>query len=119
MKKIAFKSIEPKILYFGTPVALITTVDNDGNANIGPMSSVWALGWTFMLGLEEGSKTYQNLMEQKECVCEFSIIVLVPACRKNSCGVGITRYPIIKKTVMNMMQISLRLADLPVSNRNW
>jgi len=39
-----FLTIQPKILYFGTPVALITTVDVDGNANIGPISSAWALG---------------------------------------------------------------------------
>ena len=69
--KINFKAIEPKILYFGTPVALITTIDADGKANIGPMSSVWALGWTLMLGLECSSKTYQNLVEQKECVINF------------------------------------------------
>jgi flavin reductase (DIM6/NTAB) family NADH-FMN oxidoreductase RutF len=71
MANIKFKTVEPNILYFGTPVALLTTVDRDGNANIGPMSSVWALGWTLMLGLEMGSKTYQNLMEQKECVVNF------------------------------------------------
>jgi flavin reductase (DIM6/NTAB) family NADH-FMN oxidoreductase RutF len=69
--KINFKTIEPTILYFGTPVALITTLDSAGNANIGPMSSVWALGWTMMLGLECASKTYQNLMQQKECVINF------------------------------------------------
>ena len=69
--KIKFTAIEPKILYFGTPVALITTIDGDGKANIGPMSSVWALGWTLMLGLECSSKTYQNLIEQKECVINF------------------------------------------------
>ena len=71
MSKIKFKTIEPKILYFGIPVALITTIDANGNANIGPMSSVWALGRTLMLGLETGSKTYQNLMGQKECVINF------------------------------------------------
>jgi len=71
MSKIKFKTVEPKILYFGTPVALVTTIDIDENANIGPMSSVWALGWTLMLGLEMESKTYQNLMEQKECVINF------------------------------------------------
>jgi len=70
-RKINFKAIEPKILYFGTPVALITTIDRDGKANIGPMSSVWALGWTIMLGLECSSKTYQNLIEQRECVINF------------------------------------------------
>jgi flavin reductase (DIM6/NTAB) family NADH-FMN oxidoreductase RutF len=71
MKKIVFKTIEPKILYFGTPVALITTIDKDGNANIGPMSSVWALGWTLILGIGCDSKTYDNLIKQKECVVNF------------------------------------------------
>ena len=66
-----FRQVEPSILYFGTPVALITTIDEHGKANIGPMSSVWALGWTLMLGLECASKTYQNLMTQKECVVNF------------------------------------------------
>ena len=68
---INFKTVEPKILYFGTPVALLTTLDESGNANIGPMSSVWALGWTLMLGLERSSKTYHNLVLQKECVINF------------------------------------------------
>jgi flavin reductase (DIM6/NTAB) family NADH-FMN oxidoreductase RutF len=63
-----FQSIEPTILYFGNPVALITTLDESGHANIGPMSSTWTLGWTMMLGLECASKTYQNLMATKECV---------------------------------------------------
>ena len=64
----AFLTIQPKILYFGTPVALITTVDVDGNANIGPISSAWALGYNLILGLGCDSKTYQNLTSNKECV---------------------------------------------------
>jgi len=39
MGEIKFKTVEPKILYFETPVALITTVDENGSANISPMSS--------------------------------------------------------------------------------
>jgi flavin reductase (DIM6/NTAB) family NADH-FMN oxidoreductase RutF len=69
---MAFKSIEPSILYFGNPVALITTLDEAGNANIGPMSSIWGLGWTMLLGLECASKTYQNLMATKECVVNMA-----------------------------------------------
>jgi flavin reductase (DIM6/NTAB) family NADH-FMN oxidoreductase RutF len=38
--------IWPSILYFGTPVALITTLNADETPNIGPMSSAWALGYT-------------------------------------------------------------------------
>lgn len=44
-------TIEPSILYFGTPVVLITTLNEDGTANISPMSSAWALGRTVVLGL--------------------------------------------------------------------
>jgi flavin reductase (DIM6/NTAB) family NADH-FMN oxidoreductase RutF len=65
---IIFKAIEPQILYFGTPVGLITTVNKKGRANIGPISSVWALGRTLLLGLECGSQTYKNLISEKQCV---------------------------------------------------
>jgi flavin reductase (DIM6/NTAB) family NADH-FMN oxidoreductase RutF len=67
-----FKTINPSILYFGTPVALITTLDGTGNANIGPISSIWGLGWTLVLGLECASQTYQNLISQKECVVNLA-----------------------------------------------
>ncbi|MFB9841512.1 flavin reductase family protein [Mucilaginibacter ginsenosidivorans] len=63
-----YRTIRPKILYFGTPVALITTLDESGNANIGPMSSVWALGYKLVLGLGCNGKTFSNLLNQKECV---------------------------------------------------
>ena len=35
----AFKAVEPKILYFGTPVALISSLNEDGTTNLAPMSS--------------------------------------------------------------------------------
>src|SRR5437016_7801839 len=44
------KTIEPTILYFGTPVALISTLNQDGTPNLAPMSSAWWLGWSCMLG---------------------------------------------------------------------
>ena len=37
-------TIEPSILYVGTPVALLSTVNEDGTVNLAPMSSAWALG---------------------------------------------------------------------------
>ena len=36
---------EPNILYFGTPVVVISTVNEDGSYNLAPMSSVFWLGW--------------------------------------------------------------------------
>lgn len=61
-------TIEPTILYFGTPVALITTLNENGTANIAPMSSAWWLGWSCMLGLGAMGKTSENLIRTRQCV---------------------------------------------------
>lgn len=62
------KTIEPTILYFGTPVALISTLNEDGTTNVAPMSSAWWLGWSCMLGLGTMGKTSDNLLRTRECV---------------------------------------------------
>jgi flavin reductase (DIM6/NTAB) family NADH-FMN oxidoreductase RutF len=62
------KTIEPTILYFGTPVALISTLNPDGTANLAPMSSAWWLGWSCMLGLGKMGQTSDNLIRTRECV---------------------------------------------------
>src|SRR5437870_10255182 len=62
------KTIEPTILYFGTPVALISSTNEDGTANLAPMSSAWWLGWSCMLGLDATSQTVANLRRTGECV---------------------------------------------------
>jgi flavin reductase (DIM6/NTAB) family NADH-FMN oxidoreductase RutF len=63
-----FKTVEPKILYFGTPVALISSVNDDGSANLAPMSSFWALGWTMVLGISLQTQTIENLRQRPDCV---------------------------------------------------
>ena len=45
------KAIEPAILYFGTPVVLIGSNNEDSSFNLAPMSSAWWVGWRCMLGL--------------------------------------------------------------------
>ena len=62
------RTIEPTILYFGTPVALISTLNENGTPNIAPMSSAWWLGWTCMLGPGSMGKTSENLIRTRECV---------------------------------------------------
>lgn len=62
------KTIEPTILYFGTAVALISTLNEDGLPNIAPMSSAWWLGWSCMLGLGTMGQTSENLIRTRECV---------------------------------------------------
>jgi flavin reductase (DIM6/NTAB) family NADH-FMN oxidoreductase RutF len=58
----------PAILYFGTPVVLISTRNPDGSANLAPMSSAWWLGQRCVLGLAKASQTTQNLLRTGECV---------------------------------------------------
>jgi flavin reductase (DIM6/NTAB) family NADH-FMN oxidoreductase RutF len=59
---------KPAILYFGTPVALLSTENEDGTANLSPMSSVFWLSWRCMLGLEAVSKTTENVRRTGEMV---------------------------------------------------
>jgi len=60
--------IKPSILYFGTPVVLVSTLNADGSPNLAPMSSAWALGWTVVLGLGTDGQTVRNLRARRECV---------------------------------------------------
>ncbi|KAF7194626.1 hypothetical protein HII31_04132 [Pseudocercospora fuligena] len=55
--------IDPAIYYWGTPVVLITTVNEDGTHNVAPMSSAWWLGTRCMLGLSGESQTTLNLYD--------------------------------------------------------
>ena len=61
-------TIEPSILYLGTPVVLISTQNEDGTATLAPMSSAWWLGWRCMLGLQTASQTPQNMIRTGQCV---------------------------------------------------
>ncbi|WP_037885453.1 flavin reductase family protein [Streptomyces viridochromogenes] len=60
--------VRPSILYFGTPVVLLTTENDDGTFNLAPISSVWALGQHIVLGLGSESQTAHNLAARSELV---------------------------------------------------
>ncbi|VVJ25023.1 Uncharacterised protein [Amycolatopsis camponoti] len=76
---LAHTAIEPGILYFGTPVVLISSENEDGSANLAPMSSAFWLGWRAMLGLGARSKTAQNLLRTRECVLNLPSDALAAA----------------------------------------
>lgn len=63
-----FVTVSPEVLYFGTPVAVISTLNPDGTTNLAAMSSFWALGDRFMLGLTSFGQTGGNLARTSECV---------------------------------------------------
>src|ERR1019366_7326003 len=71
--------IDPAILYFGTPVVLIGSTNEDGSFNLAPMSSAWWVGWRCMLGLARNSKTTENMIRTGECVLNLPSADLVDA----------------------------------------
>lgn len=60
--------ISPAILFWGTPVLLVTSENEDGSENISAVSSVWWLGHRCVLGLAAESKTPQNIIRTGQCV---------------------------------------------------
>jgi flavin reductase (DIM6/NTAB) family NADH-FMN oxidoreductase RutF len=71
--------IDPAILYFGTPVALLSSIDRNGKSNTSPMSSVFWLGQTALLGMGARSLTAENLLDTGECVINLPSVDLVNA----------------------------------------
>lgn len=76
---MAHKVIEPKVLYFGTPVVLVSTLNPDGTANLAPMSSAWWLGTSCLLGYGARSQTPMNIERSGECVLNLPSPALAAA----------------------------------------
>lgn len=70
---------EPGILYLGTPVVLLSTVNPDGGYNLAPMSSAFWLGWRAILGLSAASHSAANLRRTNEVVLNLPSADLVDA----------------------------------------
>jgi flavin reductase (DIM6/NTAB) family NADH-FMN oxidoreductase RutF len=68
------RNVPLKVPYFGTPVVLISTLNEDGQPNLMPMSSAWWLGSSTVLGVANTAQTHANLLRERECVLN-----LVPA----------------------------------------
>ena len=71
--------IDPAILYFGTPVALVSSTNPDGSPNLAPMSSVWWLGRSAMLGFGARSHTPANIQRTGELVLSLPSVDQVAA----------------------------------------
>lgn len=96
------KVIEPKVLYFGTSVVLISTLNEDGTPNLAPMSSAWWLNQSCMLGLSRKSQTVQNLIREQECVLNLPSIDLIPAINRLTLLTG--RNPVPESKLMRGYQ---------------
>lgn len=73
------RAADPAILYFGTPVVLVSSTNEDGSANLAPISSAWWLGWNCMLGFGARSKTPANILRTGECVLSLPSVEQVGA----------------------------------------
>ncbi|MFP3714948.1 flavin reductase family protein, partial [Puerhibacterium sp. TATVAM-FAB25] len=84
--------IAPSILYFGTPVVLLSTQNADGSANLAPISSAWALGRTVVIGLGRDGQTAENLASRPELVINLPGPGLWPAVERLAPLTG--RFPV-------------------------
>ena len=89
---IGHLTIRPKMLYVGTPVFLVTTVNADGTFNLAPASSYWALEQMLVLGLETDGQSAQNVLERPELTVSFPHPELWPAVERLASVTG--RHPV-------------------------
>lgn len=89
--------IDPAILYFGTPVVLVSSENPDGSANLAPMSSAWWLGHTCVLGLGARSHTPANIIRTGECVLNLPSVREVAAVDRLALTTGSDPVPSYKE----------------------
>lgn len=88
---------DPAILYFGTPVVLISTVNEDDTFNLAPMSSIFWLGWRCMIGLGSTAKTTQNLLRTRECVLNLPAVYQADIVNRLALTTGADPVPLSKQ----------------------
>jgi flavin reductase (DIM6/NTAB) family NADH-FMN oxidoreductase RutF len=84
---------ETPILYFGTPVVLISTCNEDITFNLAPISSIFWLGWRCIIGISAFSKTTENIRRTGECVLNLPSADLASAVNKLALTTGTTPVP--------------------------
>lgn len=85
--------IDPAILYFGTPVVLVSSLNADGSPNLAPMSSAWWLGRSCLLGFGARSHTPANIQRTGECVLNLASVAQVAAVNRLARTTGSSPVP--------------------------
>lgn len=91
-------SSSPAILYFGTPVVLIASVNEDSSHNLAPMSSAFWLGWRCVIGLGSSSQTALNLLRTGECVLNLPSVNEAGAVNRLALTTGRNPVPMAKQS---------------------
>ena len=89
--------LNPKMLYFGTPVVLVSSLNGDGTTNVAPMSSAWWVGNTAVLGMSVNSQTVRNLEQRPLCVLNLVDGTMVDAIDRLALLTGRTDVPEYKR----------------------
>jgi len=97
ISKLLCKEIQPKILYYGMPIYLLSTLNEDGTTNISPMSSSWALGNYMILGIGLGGQSIGNLERSRECVINFPSALQWKQVEKIAPYTGVEHVPVYKQ----------------------
>ncbi len=84
------------ILYFGTPVVLISTLNENDTFNLAPISSAFWLGWRCLIGISASSKTTENLLRTRECVLNLPSVHQVQAVNRLALTTGTNPVPFQK-----------------------
>ncbi len=85
-----------RVHYFGTPVVLISSRNEDGTANLAPMSSAWWLNQSCMLGLGNSGQTTANLLRERECVLNLPSSAMADAVDRIALTTGRRDVPLPK-----------------------
>ncbi len=91
------RSCEPSILYFGTPVVIISSENENGTYNLAPISSAFWLGWRCIIGIGTNTQTAENLSRKKECVLNLPSVNEVTTVNKLALLTGRNPVPPSKK----------------------
>lgn len=89
----------PKIHYYGTPVILLSTCNEDGMPNLAPMSSAWWLGQNCVLGLGTRAQTFRNLERTREVVLNLASADMVAAVNRLALTTGVNPVPDYKQAM--------------------
>jgi len=86
-------AVEPSILYFGTPVVLVSTLNEDSTPNLAPFSSAFWLGWRCLLGMATSSKTAGNLARTRQCAVNLPCAAQVAEVNRLALTTGLSPVP--------------------------
>ena len=87
----------PSILYFGTPVVIISSENENGSYNLAPISSVFWLGWRCIIGIGTNTKTAHNLIRTKQGVLNLPSVNEAPIVNRLALTTGCNPVPERKK----------------------